>query len=200
MTDPATAEGGVPWKGRKATRVQPSSREIKMLRPVCRTCEDDVGGAKFLPTGWWNDCTHDPYIAHAEVSREVPVYETDDEGVTRVIRTDTVVEIRSTPNWTSVTQAKGFNSGKGPQIALLKGFIYPQQLRSPEFPKGISRRCQFRECYEGEGLKKYNSGWFCREMEAKMVRVSDLEQPLRIGQFSEKAEMLRQEQLERVKV
>ena len=199
MTD-IDPEGGAPWKGRKATRMAQSSREIKMLRPICSTCEDAVGGAKFLPSGWWNDCEHDPYISYVEVPQQVPVYEDTDDGAKKLIRTETIVSTVGRPNWTSVTQAKGFNSGKGPEMALRKGFIYPQQLRSPLFPEGISRRCQFRECYEGEGLKKYNSGWFCRELEAKLVRSSDTSKVMEVGVFSADSDAKREQQLEEIKV
>lgn len=193
-------DGGAPWKGRKATRLQPSSREIKMLRPICKTCEDAVGGSKFLPPGWQNNCEHDPYISYVEVPQQVPVYEDQDDGSKKLVRTETIVTTVGRPNWVAVMQAKGHNSGRGPDMALRKGFIYPQQLRSPLFPDGISRRCQFRECYEGEGLTKYNSGWFCREVEAKLVRASDTSLVMEVGVFSADSDAKRQKQLEDIKI
>ncbi len=204
MTDavknPATANGGASWKGRRANRLAPSSREIKMLRPICQTCEDEAGGVKYLAPGWWNACEHDPYVSYAETKVTRPVYEDGPGGEKLLVRTEVVITTKPVPNWTSRTQAAGFSSGKAPQMALLEGCIYPQQLRSPTWPKGIKRRCQFRDCFEDKGLVKYNSGWFCREIEAKMVRVSDMEEPLRIGQTSRKADKLREQQLERVAV
>lgn len=168
-------EGGDDWKGRKATRLTASPRDIKMLRPICQTCEDEVGGVKYLQPGWFKTCPHDPYVSYSEVPRTVPIYEDLEDGSKRLLRTDVITETRPRPNWVGISQTTGVNAGKGPARAQALGYIYPQQLRSPLYPNGLKRRCQFRDCFEDQNLKKYNSGWFCREIEAKLVRINDLE-------------------------
>lgn len=198
-------DGGVSWKGRKATRMVVSAREIKLLRPICRTCADAVGGKVFLQPGWWNDCTHDPYISYRSVQRKRPIYEEvrDDRGnptgTKKIVGEETFEEMEATPNWAQVAQDKGKDYGRKVNQALARGFIYPQQLRSPVWPNGIKRRCQFRDCF-AEDVKKYNSGWFCRPLEAKLVRANDKSIILEIGGFSRDSDEKRQKQLDDIQV
>lgn len=190
------------WKGPRGPRMQPCSHEIKMLRPVCRTCEEEVGGKKYLAPLWFEECPHDPYVSYAEKPVQQPVYEPVDaenpNGPKRIVKVDTIVTIEPKPNWTSVTHGGGVNSGRGMTRALWKGFIYPQQLRSPMFPNGIKRRCQFRDCY-AEDVKRYENGWFCREIEAKLVKLSDSEETFQVN-FDRRSEKLQQSQLDKIAV
>lgn len=195
--DPMTeldAEGGASWRGRRATRITAHGREIKMLRPICQTCEDEYGGVKFVPRGWQNTCQHDPYVSYAEVTTTVPRYEDEEDGSKRLVGTETIVKTVPRPNWVSITQDAGVNSGRGPQQALLDGFIFPQQLRSPLWPQGIKRRCQFRDCY-AEDIKQYPGvGWFCRDDEAAMVYANDSEETMITAPMGRKAENLQRKQ------
>src|SRR3990172_5419783 len=121
-------------------------------------------------------CEHDPYVTLAERKVEQPVYEPVDPGDLdkgqRVIRTETLVTYEPVPNWVSVTHGGGVNRGRGVDRAMRRRYIFPQQLRSPAWPNGIKRRCQFRDCF-AENLTKYVNGWSCRELEARLVKVSD---------------------------
>ncbi len=188
------ANGGESWKGRRATRITLAGREIKMLRAICQTCEDDVGGVKYLPRGWWTNCTHDPYISYTEKAEVVPTYESLPDGARRLAGTETIMHPVARPNWASISQNAGINSGKGPDQALRDGFIFPQQLRSPLFPEGIKRRCQFRDCF-AEDVKEYPGvGWFCRDEEAAMVYASDSEETMITAPFGRKAEKAQKKQ------
>jgi len=185
---------GVSYRGKQAVRLKPCSRELKMLRPICATCEDAAGGAVYLEPGWYLTCEHDPYVSVAERKTERPVYEDEIEddkptGRKRITGTETISEFVPTPNWVSVTHASGMNKGKGIDRALRRGFIYPQQLRSPAYPEGIKMRCMFRECYR-EDIQQFKNGWFCREVEAKLVKVSDSEETWEVGQFSVRSDKI----------
>jgi len=179
-TEPAS------WKGRRATKLSPSSREIKMLRQQCQTCADRVGGKKYLPPAWQEECQHDPYTHISERPVTMPLYEDvlgDDgqpTGAKRVTGTETIVEYVTVPNWVSITHAGGVNKGRGVDRALRRGYIFPQMLRSPAWPSGIKRRCQFRECF-AEDIKRYANGWFCRPEEAALVRISDTSETYQVN-------------------
>jgi hypothetical protein len=181
---------------RRATRMSAHGREIKMLRPICKTCEDTAGGTKFMRSGWWNDCTHDPYIGYSELQVKENVYETDDDGRKILTGQKTVVHPRGKPNWVSISQDAGINSGRGPDWALRRGFIFPQQLRSELFPRGIKRRCNFRECYQ-EDLRHYDGvGWFCSPEEAALVMASDGEETIITVPLGRKAEKQQKKQMQ----
>lgn len=194
-------DGGESWTGRRATRIVVHGREIKMLRPICKTCEDEAGGVKYLPRGWMAQCSHDPFVSYSQMEKKVPVYEDDLDpqgrrtGRKKLKTTETVIEEVATPNWVSISQSAGINSGKGPDQALRDGFIFPQQLRSPLWPEGIKRRCQFRDCF-AEDIKHYPGvGWFCRDEEAAMVYASDSEETVITAPFGRKAEKAKEKQL-----
>jgi hypothetical protein len=186
-------EGGASFPGKQGYRMQPSSREIKMLRPQCEICEERLGGSRGLVGAWQDECEHDPYVTLAERKTRRPVYEPvdpdDPAKGQRVVRMDTVVTYEPVPNWVSVTHGGGVNKGRGVERALKRGYIFPQQLRSKAWPNGIKRRCQFRDCTM-EDLTQYVNGWFCREHEAKLVRVSDSETTWEVGQFSKRSDQI----------
>ena len=201
---PADFHGGQSYKGNRATRMKPCSREIKMLRPICKACEDQAGGVKYLEPGWFLSCEHDPYVSVREVKTKIPQYKdvkADGEltGEKEVTGEKTVSKWVTKPNWVSITHASGMNKGKGVDRALRRGFIYPQQLRSPAFPEGIKMRCMFRECYS-EDIKQFKNGWFCREDEAKLVKVSDSEEVWEVGQFSVRSDKIQRQILDRMAV
>lgn len=162
------------YTGRRATRMQPAPREIKMLRPICDICQRGEN----VPRDWFAACTHDPYVSVVEVPEVTSVYEDvldeagEPTGRKRLTGTETTIGYEPRPNWGSATDYKGVNSGRGIQRALRKGWVFPEDLRSPAFPNGIKPRCQFRECM-AEDLKQYRNGRFCRELEAKLVHVAE---------------------------
>jgi hypothetical protein len=62
---------------------------------------------------------------------------------------------------------KRISSGLGPDYKrAFHGFILPEELECEAYPEGIAPMCEFRECYWQEGLKTYDSGTFCQEVEA----------------------------------
>jgi hypothetical protein len=181
---------------RRATRMSAHGREIKMLRPICQTCEDQFGGTKFVPKGWWNGCIHDPYIGYSEQAVVEPIYNEDEDGRKILTGQRTVMVPKAKPNWVSISQDAGINSGKGPDWALRKGYIFPQQLKSPLFPEGIKRRCNFRECFS-EDVKHYTGvGWFCSDQEAALVMASDQEETMITAPFGRKAEKAQAKQMQ----
>jgi len=224
------------WPGRRANRLRPSSREIKMLRQTCQTCADRVGGKKYLPPAWQESCEHDPYVTIVmrpeqqtvyedvmetvthTVTKQRPVLNDDGEpkkgpggrivtedyeeevseerptGAKKVVGVETVLIPTPTPNWVSITHAGGVNKGRGVERALRRGYIYPQQLRSPIWPTGIKRRCQFRECM-AEDLKRYANGWFCRPEEAALVRISDTSESFQVD-FDERSGQFQRDQID----
>lgn len=190
-------EGGASWTGRKATRFVATSAQVKMLAPMCDTCADRVGGKNALQHGWWTTCDHDPYVSFRDREVTQPVYEDLADGTKRLMGTETILVPEAVPNWRQVTHGKGTKYGKGVEEALRNGWIFPQQLRSPLWPEGIKRRCQFRDCF-GENVKKYNQGWFCSSREAKLVRVAEKGVTLEIGGISPDSDEKRARQLEEV--
>lgn len=202
---PADFHGGGSWRGKRANRMKPCSREVKMLRPICKPCEQAVGGSQYLEAGWYETCPHDPYVSIVEKAIEQPVYEdvVDEQGEPtgqkRVVRTEILKSFEPAPNWVSITDASGMNKGRGLDRALRRGFIFPQQLRSPAWPNGLKMRCMFRECYS-EDIHKFSNGWFCREKEAKLVKVSDTEETWEVGQFSKRSDQIQQKILDRMVV
>lgn len=188
------------WPGRRANRLRPSSREIKMLRQTCQTCADRVGGKKYLPPAWQESCEHDPYVTIVMRPEQRTVYEDvlgedgEPTGVKRVTGVEEILIPTPTPNWVSITHAGGVNKGRGVDRALRRGYIYPQQLKSPIWPTGIKRRCQFRECM-AEDLKRYANGWFCRPEEAALVRISDTSESFQVD-FDERSGQFQRDQID----
>jgi hypothetical protein len=115
-------------------------------------------------------------------------------GAKRVVGTETIVEYEPVPNWTQRTHAGGVNKGRGVEKALRRGCIFPQMLRSPIWPNGIKRRCQFRECF-AEDLKRYANGWFCRPEEAALVRISDSSETYQVD-FDARSAQFQKDQIE----
>lgn len=114
-------------------------------------------------------------------------------GSKRVTGTETVIDFVPKPNWAQVTHAGGVNKGRGVDRALRRGWIFPQMLRSPLWPSGIKRRCQFRECF-GENLRRYANGWFCRPEEAALVRISDTSESFQVD-FDERSRQFQEDQI-----
>lgn len=179
-------------------------REQRITRPVYEDIDDARGPAPVEPEAPQGaEVTSDAWQAYQEALEAYAValeaWEASPVGTSgrrRITGTETVSEWVATPNWVSITHAGGMNKGKGVDRALRRGFIYPQQLRSPSFPNGIKMRCMFRECYR-ENLKQYRNGWFCREVEAKLVKVSDSEETWEVGQFSLRSDKIQAQILDR---
>lgn len=139
-------------------------RRVKMLRAICRE------GCDALSADWWTSCNHDPYVGVGERRLKTPVYsEPREDGSVVVEGMEETVSWVPRPNWIEVTVSMKVNSGRGVERQRLRGAILPEELRSPAFPFGIARMCEFRGCYWQHGLMDTRYGVFCKEIEAKRV-------------------------------
>ncbi len=184
---PAPAVNPAPTSGtpailpelRATGNLRNGERSIKLLRPVCYICND---GGPNTPFDWVGRCTHDPYVTSVRsVVLEPKWGETRPDGSRVQVGTQEVVTFKPHPNWAEITFSYKVNSAQGPSWAFNKGMIPPDELRSPHFPFGIARCCQFKGCYQQSGLREYPqtayegipAGWFCREEEAALVMFAD---------------------------
>jgi hypothetical protein len=153
-------------KGVKRTRASRfGHRRIKMLRPSCDQCSGPMA-----PRDWYLTCEHDPYVGVREIRRQVPTYsEPDENGERTVLGMEEKVSWEPFPNRAAVSLANNINSGEGMERARRKGYIMPEELRSPAFPNGIAPFCQFHNCWWQHGLQQYNDGVFCNRDEAVIV-------------------------------
>lgn len=155
------------------SEVEHGLRDIKLLRPICHECAPEVEKAGH---GWWDRCPHDPYMGtRSRFITDVDyIDEVDDAGKptgNRIVGKSTTREVQYPwPNFVGVAKGRRYNNGHGPEDKQTwYGYITPDQLRSPAYPDGIAPVCDFRNCYWQEGLKTYDSGTFCRELEAVLV-------------------------------
>jgi hypothetical protein len=178
-------------------KVTSVGRFIKMLRPICATCQRGQ-----FPWDWWKRCKHNPYITIAEDRRSAPKYETGEDGRTRVTGTETFVEFREQLNWVPVSLNKRISSGSTVQRKRrISGFIFPEELRTPTYPNGVAPPCEFRNCFRQKDVKEYRWGRFCRRIEAQLIghdiRMDGGGGALEVGQDSKSQEKQRR-QLEEV--
>ena len=148
--------------------IRPSvvGRYIKMLRPICATCQRGPG----VPEDWWKRCAHNPYISVAYQVETVRRYEDLPDGRRRLVGTETIETPYERPNWVQVPAFPRVGSGLLVQKKRRRyGFIFPEELRSPEYPNGIANPCEFRDCWVQEGVKEYQWGRYCRLIEAQLV-------------------------------
>lgn len=164
----------------RATNLKFSStgREIKLLRPICSTCQRGKG----YPWDWWKRCQHSPYVKVASRSVDLPRYEPEivdgnPTGRNRLMGTDTFEEPIEVLNWMQISAFPRL-IGTVNKVAAKRahfGFIFPHELRTPGYPNGIADPCEFRDCfYNGNpdgttDIKTYRWGRFCMEMEARLV-------------------------------
>lgn len=140
-------------------------RTIKMLRADCDECQ-----TADAPRDWMKSCTHDPYVSVREKRTQVPIYsEPHEDGTVTVEGVEERVAFEPWPNFVQVTLSNNINSGEGVERGRNKGYIMPEELRSPAFPHGIAAMCQFRNCFWQHDLKEYRDGTFCRADEARIV-------------------------------
>lgn len=159
---------------RRARAVRFGQRRIKMLRPICSNkektgCQD---GAE-VPRDWYLSCPHDPYVGRKQHMVEVPIYsEPAEDGTVTLEEVQQRLKWEVWPNFVQPVLSVMVNSGRGVEKGRAKGYIMPEELRSPAFPNGIAPFCQFRNCFWQHGLTEYKSGIYCSEMEAKRVALN----------------------------
>lgn len=158
---------------RRGTRLGVGQRTIKMLRPICAICQ----GEDNVPADWAQHCEHSPYVTTVATPRKKTLYEGDRDkdgkpvGPQKIVGTETIEEYEARPNVVEVALSRRVNQGQGVRRGVMyKGYIRPDELRSPEFPDGIAPACQYRGCKYQQDLKEYRSGVFCREIEAALVQ------------------------------
>lgn len=188
----------IPGMRRASIRVTVVGRDIKMLRPICATCQRGSD----IPEDWWKSCTHGPYVSAVEVSETKPQYEDLDDGTKRLTGRETIVHWEERPNWVQVPHHPRVGSETMVERKQRRyGFIFPEELRSPLFPNGIVNPCEFRDCFIQTELKDYQWGRFCRKVEAQLVghdlRMDGGGGALEIGEGMQSAEKQRR-QLEAV--
>jgi hypothetical protein len=170
----STSSGPAKLKGlRRARNLRVGLRCITMLRPICRDgCQDGID----VPADWYNDCPHDPYVGRRQKITQVPIYSDPlpDGSVTLKEMQDRITW-ETWPHFVEVALNMAVNSGRGVDRGRRKGYILPEELRSPVYPNGIAPMCQFRSCRAQEGLKEYRWGTFCREIEARMVGAQEVD-------------------------
>ena len=164
-----TAEPVAPAKlkgMRRAQNLRVGLRGVVMLRPACdKGCQEGE-----VSPDWYLACEHDPYVGVREKRVEVPIYsEPLDDGSVIVERMEERVSWEVWPNFAEAVVDLRVNSGRGVEKARGKGWILPQELRSPAYPNGIAEMCQFRGCRWQNGLVNYRNGTYCREVEARMI-------------------------------
>ena len=164
---------------RRARNPRIGLRGITMLRPICQngisdpvkhpgrgTCQS---GAE-VAWNWYEDCPHDPYVGVRQNRFEVPIYsEPHEDGSRTIMEMEERVTWEPFPNFAEAVVDRRVNSGRGVERARRKGWILPEELRSPAYPNGIAPMCQFRSCRWQDGLVNYRNGTYCREMEARLV-------------------------------
>ncbi len=152
---------------RRARNLRNGHRRVKMLRPICD--EGCQAGAE-VAWDWYTSCPHDPYVGKRQKITQVPVYsEPHEDGSVTIQGVEDHVSWSPYPHFAEVSVSTRVNSGQGVERARRKGWIAPEELRSPLYPRGIAPMCEFKGCQWQEGLVTYRFGVFCREMEAKLV-------------------------------
>jgi hypothetical protein len=167
----STGTGPTKLKGlRRARNLRVGLRCITMLRPICREgCQDGAEVAR----DWYTDCPHDPYVGKKQNIEQVPIYsEPLEDGSVTLLRMEDRIKWEAWPHFVEVAVNIQVNSGQGIERGRLKGYILPEELRSPLYPQGIAPMCEFRSCRWQAGLRQYRWGTFCREIEARMVGAS----------------------------
>jgi hypothetical protein len=156
----------IPGLRRAAIRVSAFQRRIKLLRPICATCQ----AGQDVPEDWWKTCDHNPYISVVEKVDRHPKYEDLENGKKRITGYEEIASWEERPNWTQVTLHPRINNATGVERKMRRyGFIFPEELRSPLFPDGIANCCEFSNCFVQKDLKQYIWGTYCRRVEAQLV-------------------------------
>lgn len=155
---------------RRAGNLRVGLRCVTMLRPICTDgCQD----GQEVPRDWFLTCPHDPYVGKKQHINQVPIYSDPlPDGSVTLERMEDRISWETWPHLVEVAVNPQVNSGQGVERGRRKGYILPEELRSPFYPNGIAPMCQFRACRWQHGLREYKWGTFCREIEARMIGAS----------------------------
>lgn len=157
----------LPDARRARLRASVVGRYVKMLRAICATCQRGPNVAE----DWWKTCPHEPYISvgyKTEIKRR---YEDLEDGSRKLVGTDTIETPFERPNWVQVPLMNRIGGGRLVQKKQRRyGFIFPEDVRSAEYPYGIYNPCEYRDCFWNvpEDIKTYRWGRFCRPREAQL--------------------------------
>lgn len=152
----------------------PVGRTIKMLVPSCAECENPARKT----AGWWNTCPHNPYVAKSEVAENIPIVETID-GERLVTGHKSKLIYNEVPSSREVELNVRVNSGTSVDRWRRHGGIMPEEYRG-EFAgkkatEGFAPFCQYQGCWSQDIKFKTDHGDFCRQEEAKLVSIEELE-------------------------
>jgi hypothetical protein len=142
-----------------------------MIAARCSICQS----GKNVPWNWWQTCPHDKYVTVRPVETVRPLYEEEKDteghptGRKVITGTEKLVEWVPMPNWKEVALSPRLNQGRGYHRNRRRGSILPEELITETWPGGGKPVCQFRGCYETEGLVEYRTGVFHSEREAQLV-------------------------------
>lgn len=163
---PASA-GPAKLKGlRRARNLRVGLRCVTMLRPICTICQS----GQEVAADWYKECSHDPYVGKKQTTYQEAIYSDPlPDGSVTLERMEDRFKWETWPHFVEVAVNIQINSGMGVERGRRKGYILPEELRSPAYPNGIAPMCQFRSCRWQVGLQEYRWGTFCREIEARMV-------------------------------
>lgn len=145
-------------------------RTIKMLAPVCASCQE-----RNL-RNWWERCQHNPYFSPSPRRISVPVLacvvcgeevspgtafhcdQTNFEvrGSKETVQTEMVANTREVP------VDEGNLSGRAVERARSKGWKMPEEL-------GIAPMCQFQGCWNPNPKVRTSWGDYCSEVEARII-------------------------------
>jgi hypothetical protein len=152
---------------RRARNIRVGVRAVTMVRPICDECQDGEN----VPHDWYKDCEHDPYVGQRPKTREVPIYsEPLEDGSVVLERMEERITWETWPHLVDVILDPRVDSGNRIAKMQRRGWLLPEEVRSPVYPNGIAPMCQFNRCRWQEGLREYSGvGTFCREDEARIV-------------------------------
>lgn len=172
--NPVTTPAKLPVPRSFARTGSVGQRTLKMIASRCPTCQ----AGKNVPWNWWESCPHDRYFTAIPKETVKPTYEDELDpdgqptGRKRIVGQETVVEWVPMPNWKEVAVAPRINQGRGYHRNRSKGAIMPEEfvkLYPTLWPNATGFVCQYRGCFEQDGLVTYETGVFHDKREAQLV-------------------------------
>lgn len=161
---------GIPSKA----GLSPAGRTIKMLVPTCEECENPA----VKTAAWWVNCPHQPYLAKSERPVSIPIVETVD-GERLVTGHKDKLVYNESPSSREVELNVRVNAGTSPDRWRHHGGIMPEEFRGEyqgkKASKGFAPFCQFQGCWSQDIRFKTSHGDYCREGEAKLIAIEELE-------------------------
>lgn len=140
-------------------------REIKMLAPVCDTCQ----GSSVVAPNWWESCTHGPLgTPYFTLTREESKgFEAQPDGSYKQTSSETFLPMANVRQVSADDRHGTFHGRSAAEQKRAYGWILPEE--HPSHP--VKAYCEYRDCMSQKGLKQYSVGKFCRKREAQLVKM-----------------------------